>query len=44
LGRRIPRAEAQRAVDVLGYADVVLQLVALRRWDPDHHEVRILAG
>lgn len=42
LGRRIPRAEARRAVDVLGYDDVALTLTSLRRWDPERHEVRIL--
>lgn len=40
LGRRIPRAEAHRVIDLLGYDDVALTLVALRRWDPEHHEVR----
>ena len=35
LARRLDRADAQRAVDVLGYADVELTLTALRRWDPD---------
>jgi hypothetical protein len=42
LGRRIPRAEAQYAVDALGYDDIALTLTALRRWDPERHEVRIL--
>jgi hypothetical protein len=35
LGRRLPRADAQRALDVLGHGDVVLTLTELRRWDPD---------
>jgi hypothetical protein len=42
LGRRIPRAELPRVVDVLGYDDVALTLTALRRWDPERREVRIL--
>ncbi|HEX3222541.1 MAG TPA: 2'-5' RNA ligase family protein [Nocardioides sp.] len=44
LGRRVPRAEAQRAVDAVGHADVVLTLTALRRWDPERREVRLLRG
>ena len=35
LARRLDRADAQRAIDVLGYADVELRLTTLRRWDPD---------
>jgi len=35
LGRRIPRAEVGRALDAVGYDDVVLTLTHLRRWDPD---------
>lgn len=35
LARRLPRHDAQRAVDVLGHEDVELLLVELRRWDPD---------
>ena len=42
LARRLPRGDLQRAVDVLGYADVELTLTALRRWDPERHEVRTL--
>lgn len=42
LGRRIPRADVQQALDLLGYADVALTLTALRRWDPERHEVRPL--
>lgn len=43
LARRVPRAEAQRAVDVLGHADVELMLTVLRRWDPDRGQVTTLA-
>ena len=39
LGRRIPRTEAQRVVDVLGYDDVALTLTTLRHWDPERREV-----
>ncbi|GAA1147773.1 2'-5' RNA ligase family protein [Nocardioides aquiterrae] len=39
LARRLDRADAQRAIDVLGYADVELTLTALRRWDPDRGRV-----
>jgi hypothetical protein len=35
LARRVPRDRVQEAVDVLGWDDVVLSLVELRRWDPD---------
>ena len=42
LGRRIPRGELPRVVEVLGYDDVALSLTTLRRWDPERHEVRIL--
>jgi hypothetical protein len=42
LGRRIPRADAERALAPLGYDDVVLTLTTLRRWDPERCEVRIL--
>ena len=42
LARRLPRAYVQRAVDALGYADVELTLTALRRWDPERHEVHPL--
>jgi hypothetical protein len=35
LARRVPRADVQRAVDVLGHDDLVLRMVQLRRWDPD---------
>lgn len=43
LARRIDRASAQRAVDVLGHADVVLTLTELRRWDPDRKQVTTIA-
>src|SRR3954452_3884690 len=42
LARRMPRADVQRALDVLGYDDVELTLGSLRRWDPELHEVRPL--
>ena len=29
---------------MLGYDDVELTLTTLRRWDPERHEVRLLAG
>lgn len=35
LARRLPRAEAQRAVEVLGHGDLELTLTELRRWDPE---------
>ncbi len=44
LARRVDRADAQRAVDVLGYADVELTLTRLRRWDPDQKRVTTVAG
>jgi 2'-5' RNA ligase superfamily len=44
LGRRIPRSEAHRAVEALGYDDVALTLTALRRWDPERQEARLLGG
>jgi hypothetical protein len=43
LARRVPRADAQRAVDVLGHADVELTLTVLRRWDPERGQVTTLA-
>jgi hypothetical protein len=42
LARRLPRADAQRAVDVLGADDVVLRLTTLRRWDPDDRSIELL--
>jgi hypothetical protein len=43
LARRLDRADAQRAVDALGYADVELTLTELRRWDPDAGRVTTVA-
>lgn len=43
LARRVDRADAQRAIDVLGHDDVVLTLTELRRWDPDRGQVTTLA-
>jgi hypothetical protein len=43
LARRVDRADAQRAVDVLGHADAVLRLTELRRWDPDLGRVTVVA-
>jgi hypothetical protein len=43
LARRVPRAEVQRAVEVLGHADTVLRMVHLRRWDPDAGTVTTVA-
>jgi hypothetical protein len=40
LGRRIARADVQHAVELLGYDDVELRLVGLRRWDPEERAVR----
>ena len=40
LARRLPRAEAQLAVEVLGHEDLELTLTELRRWDPDVGTVR----
>jgi hypothetical protein len=42
LGRRIPRADVQRALDAVGYADATVALVGLRRWDPEQQAVRRL--
>ena len=44
LARRLDRADAQRAIDVLGYADVVLTFTGLRRWDPENRSAEVLAG
>ena len=44
LARRLDRADAQRALDVLGHADVVLSFTELRRWDPDLAAVTRIAG
>ncbi|WP_395656425.1 hypothetical protein [Nocardioides sp.] len=43
LARRLDRASAQRAIDVLGYRDVELVLTTLRRWDPDRDRVTTVA-
>jgi 2'-5' RNA ligase len=43
LARRLPRADVQRAVDLLGHEDVALTLTSLRRWDPGAGSVRTLA-
>lgn len=43
LARRVPRADLQRAVEVLGNDDVVLSLTTLRRWNPDTRSVTELA-
>jgi hypothetical protein len=43
LARRLDRADAQRALDVLGHDDVVLRLTELRRWDPDAGRVTTVA-
>jgi hypothetical protein len=42
LARRMPRAQVQQALDLLGYDDVELTLSSLRRWDPERHEVHTL--
>lgn len=44
LARRLDRADAQRAIDVLGYADVELTLTGVRRWDPDLGRVTTVVG
>lgn len=43
LARGVDRADAQRAVDVLGHEDVVLTLTELRRWDPERGRVTTIA-
>jgi hypothetical protein len=43
LGRRLPRSDTARAIDLVGYADHALTLVGLRRWDPEQGTVRILS-
>ena len=42
LARRISRVEVPAALEVLGHADAVLSLTALRRWDPEAGTVTIL--
>lgn len=44
LARRLSRADAQRAVDALGWADVEVTFTALRRWDPENSSVRVVAS
>ena len=44
LARRLSRADAQRAVDALGHADVELTLTGVRRWDPDLGRVTTVVG
>jgi hypothetical protein len=44
LARRLDRAQAQDAIDVLGHADVELRLTELRRWDPDRGQVTTVVG
>lgn len=39
LARRVPRAELQRALEVVGHEDVVLRLSTLRSWDPGTRSV-----
>jgi 2'-5' RNA ligase superfamily len=43
LVRRLPRADVQQAVDVLGHEDETLQIDALRHWDPDTRTTTTLA-
>ncbi len=43
LARRVERADAQRAIEVLGHDDVVLTLTELRRWDPETGRVTTIA-
>lgn len=44
LARRLDRADAQRAIDVLGHEHVPLTFTALRRWDPELRSTRVMAG
>ncbi|MBS42003.1 MAG: hypothetical protein CMH83_02260 [Nocardioides sp.] len=44
LARRVPRSEVQRCLDAVGYLDVEIPLVGLRRWDPDTGEATSLHG
>lgn len=44
LARRVERADAQRALDVLGADDVVLRMATLRRWDPDERTIELLVS
>lgn len=43
LARRLDRASAQRAIDVLGHVDTELALTELRRWDPQRGRVTTIA-
>jgi hypothetical protein len=43
LARRLPRADVQLAIEVLGHDDVELSLTELRRWDPGSRSVTSLA-
>lgn len=42
LGRRIPRADVPRALEVVGTPDLELRLTEVRRWDPDKGHVTTL--
>lgn len=44
LARGLPREHVQRAVDVLGYDDVELNLATLRHWNPETRSVTVLVG
>ena len=44
LARRLDRADAQRALEVLGHADVELTFTVLRRWDPDARSTEVVAA
>ncbi|WP_127480935.1 hypothetical protein [Nocardioides pantholopis] len=44
LARRLDRSDAQRALDVLGHEDVVLDLTVLRHWNPDRGTATRVAG
>lgn len=44
LGRRIPRARLQEAVDAVGTTDAPFTLGGLRRWDPSRDAIRPLTG
>lgn len=44
LARRVRREDAQRAIDVLGYADRDVSLTALRRWNAEDRSVTALTS
>ena len=44
LARRVLRTDVQRAVEVLGHADVELELTGLRRWNPTAGTARLLTS